>query len=177
MYNATEFSRKERTPFRIEPLTAQDLEWARPVVEQHCGSEPIVTPSGVYSLNGLPGVKAVEEGQPVGLLHYSIQATSCEIVTLASLVSNRGIGSALIAAVHQIAQDAGCHRLWVSTTNDNLNALRFYQKRSFYLVTVHQNGMQRVRQIKPQVPLLGMDGIPLRDVLELEQVLAPQGAE
>ncbi len=62
-------------------------------------------------------------------------------------------------------------RLVVVTTNDNLNALRFYQKRGFILVQLRPNALARSRQLKPQIPLVGMDGIPLRDEIELEMDL------
>ena len=67
------------------------------------------------------------------------------------------------------AQCANCNVL--TTTNDNLNALRFYQKRGLVLVTVHRNALTRSRQLKPQIPLIGNDGIPLRDEIELEMIL------
>jgi hypothetical protein len=64
---------------------------------------------------------------------------------------------------------ANCTRF--ATTNDNLNALRFYQKRGFVLVSVHRNAVIKSRQLKPEIPLTGNDGIPLRDEIELEMLL------
>jgi hypothetical protein len=57
------------------------------------------------------------------------------------------------------------------TTNDNLNALRFYQKRGFVLVAVHRNALEVSRKLKPEIPLVGMDSIPLRDEIELEMMV------
>jgi hypothetical protein len=54
------------------------------------------------------------------------------------------------------------------TTNDNVAALRFYQKRGFTLAALHKNALEQSRRLKPQIPLLGLDGIPLRDEIELE---------
>jgi RimJ/RimL family protein N-acetyltransferase len=78
---------------------------------------------------------------------------------------------ALIEAVKNTARAAKCKRLWLITTNDNLNALRFYQKRGFVLVAVHRNALEISRQLKPEIPLFGADGIPLRDEIELEMIL------
>ena len=64
-----------------------------------------------------------------------------------------------------------------STTNDNLNALRFYQKRGFVLVAVHRNAMEQARKLKPEIPLIGNDGIPLRDEIELEMLLVGGNAQ
>ncbi|MEW5718069.1 MAG: GNAT family N-acetyltransferase, partial [Chloroflexota bacterium] len=86
-----------------------------------------------------------------------------------------GIGSALIDAVKLRARQAGCKRLWLITTNDNLTALRFYQKRGFTLAALHRNALEESRKIKPEIPLVGEHGIPLRDEIELEMML--DGAE
>jgi ribosomal protein S18 acetylase RimI-like enzyme len=67
------------------------------------------------------------------LITYRRQADQVEIVTIDSLVEKQGIGTALIEAVRQAARAAGCTRLWLITTNDNLTALGFYQKRGFVL--------------------------------------------
>jgi ribosomal protein S18 acetylase RimI-like enzyme len=96
----------------------------------------------------------------------------CEIISLDSLVQGTGIGSALTDAVQQRAKAAGCQRLWLITTNDNLNALGFYQKRGFHLAALHRNALDVSRRLKPQIPLIGLDGIPLRDEIELEILLS-----
>jgi hypothetical protein len=52
-----------------------------------------------------------------------------------------------------------------------MNALRFYQKRGFVLVAVHRNALEQSRKLKPEIPLIGDDEIPLRDEIELEMML------
>jgi len=113
----------------------------------------------------------MREGRPIGLVTYRIDGDECEITTLNSLVEGIGIGSALVAAIKDAAVSAECKRLWLITTNDNLPALRFYQKRGFLLVAVHRNALQQSRRLKPEIPLVGRDGIPLRDEIELEMLL------
>jgi RimJ/RimL family protein N-acetyltransferase len=73
--------------------------------------------------------------------------------------------------VQQAAHQAGCRRLWLITTNDNTAALRFYQRRGFTLAAIHCDAVSRSRQIKPEIPLIGNDGIPIRDEIELEMWL------
>jgi len=76
----------------------------------------------------------------------------------------------LIEAVRLLARRQGCTRLWVITTNDNVDALRFYQRRGFRLVTVHRGAVDRSRaSLKPEIPPVGAYGIPLRDEIELDQ--------
>jgi ribosomal protein S18 acetylase RimI-like enzyme len=85
-----------------------------------------------------------------------------------SLAEGIGVGSALVNAVKTIAASAKCRRLWLVTTNDNTYALRFYQKRGFQIVAAHRNALERSRKLKPEIPLEGVDGIPIRDEIELE---------
>jgi len=84
----------------------------------------------------------------------------------------RGVGTALIVAAEEVAQRAGCRRLWLITTNDNTHALRFYQKRGFVLAALHRNAVAASRARKPEIPLTGNDGIPIRDEIELEKVFS-----
>lgn len=107
----------------------------------------------------------------VGLATYAIQGGQCELVTLNSRIPGEGIGSRLIDLVRQQAEQAGCWRLWLITTNDNTHALRFYQLYGLRLVAVYPGVVEQYRKIKASIPPTGYDGIPLRDVLELELVL------
>jgi N-acetylglutamate synthase-like GNAT family acetyltransferase len=94
------------------------------------------------------------------------------VVSLNALEPGQGIGTALLAAVEAVAHQAGCQRLWLVTTNDNLDALAFYQKRGFRLLRVDGGAADRARRIKPQIPTVGEHGIPLHDEIELGKILA-----
>ena len=155
----------------IRPLDSGDRRWVSQFIAERWGADLVVVHGITYRPSILPGFVAVQEGDKAGLVTYQMGAGDCEIVSLDSLRASRGIGTALIEAVKQEALEAGCHRLWLVTTNDNLHALRFYQKRGFVLVAVHRNAVDAARKIKPEIPLIGNDGIPLRDEIELEMVL------
>lgn len=157
--------------FSIRPIIAQDRDWVTRFVTEHWGDAFVVSHGTSYYPAQLPGFVATREGEVVGLVTYSIAHNDCEIVTWDSLHLSLGIGTALIEAVKGVAHREQCKRLWLITTNDNLNALRFYQKRGFVLVVVHRNALEESRRMKPQIPLLGNDGIPLRDKIELEMLL------
>jgi len=160
----------ERT-FTIHAITDQDRTWIRAFLIEHWGAVEIVSRGRNYYGDQLPGFIARQEGSQVGLLTYNIEAGECEIVTIDSFVSGSGIGSALIDAVRQVAIASDCRRLWLITTNDNLPALRFYQKRGFRLVAIYPNAIEASRKLKPQIPLTGIDGIAIRDEIELEMRL------
>jgi len=115
----------------------------------------------------------VEHGAELGgVLTYVIAGGSCEILTLHAAEQWRGTGTALIAAVQRLAAERGCRRLWVLTTNDNVDALRFYQRRGFRLAELHPGAVAEARvRLKPEIPDIGNHEIPLRDELVLEKLV------
>jgi ribosomal protein S18 acetylase RimI-like enzyme len=157
--------------FALRPIREADREQIARFVSERWGSEIVVSRGVVHKPAELPGFIAFQGEEWLGLLTYHIKGEACEIVTLDSLVPARGIGTALLTAVKEAAVEAGCKCLWLVTTNDNLNALHFYQKRGFELVAVHINALERSRELKPEIPKIGIDGIPLRDEIELEMVV------
>lgn len=161
----------------IREITEHDRAWLAQFASQRWDSPIMISHGVTYELSSLPGFLAEEQGQCVGVVTYYIEGGACEIVSIDSLAPGRGIGPLLLEAVKHLAQQAGCTRLWLITTNDNLNALRFYQKRSFVLAALHRDAVTRARQLKPQIPLLGEYDIPLRDELELEMLLERETGE
>jgi N-acetylglutamate synthase-like GNAT family acetyltransferase len=157
--------------FEIRHLRKSDRAWVKELVSDHWGAEFVVTRGKVHVVPKLPGFVAERAGDRIGLLTYHTEGEECEIVTLDSVVEGIGVGSALVDAVRRAATVARCTRLWLITTNDNLHAIRFYQKRDFDLVAVHRYAVRRSRKIKPQIPKYGIDGIPLQDEIEMELLL------
>ena len=157
--------------FLIRPLLRSDRDRVRAFVTERWGAEIVVAHRVVYRPHELPGFAAQQGDSMVGLITLHVVGNSCEIVSIDSLQPGKGIGAALLDAAIAYARQANCTRLWLITTNDNLNALRFYQKRGLVLVTIHRNALTRSREQKPQIPLIGNDGIPLRDEIELEMIL------
>ncbi|MFX1265110.1 MAG: GNAT family N-acetyltransferase [Promethearchaeota archaeon] len=155
----------------IRPVEAEDQAWVRQVSVEHWSSEVVVTRGKVHLVEELAGFVALISGERVGLMTYDIQDDSCEIVTLNSFVEKQGIGSALLSRIEDEAMAAGCRRLWLITTNDNLEALRFYQKRGFSIAAVYSDAIKESRRLKPEIPLTSEDGIPIRDEIELEKPL------
>jgi GNAT superfamily N-acetyltransferase len=156
---------------KILPACANDRAWIIKLLQRHWGSPLVVSRGRLHDASCLPGFIAARDSKPCGLLTYRIAKSQCEIVTLNSLNRKSGIGTALIDAVIREAKAEKCRRVWLITTNDNLPALGFYQKRGFRLAAVHVNALQRSRKLKPQIPATGLDGIPLRDEIELEMLL------
>jgi len=155
-------------PFTIRPVEDRDGGWVLSMVREW-GADFVVSRGRKIFPVRLPGFCAVElEGERLGLATYEIINEECQMVTLHALRPHEGIGTALTAAVRDAAVAAGCRRLWLITTNDNLDALRFYQRRGFDLVAVHRDLREVARRLKPSIPLVGNFGIPIRDEIELE---------
>jgi ribosomal protein S18 acetylase RimI-like enzyme len=107
----------------------------------------------------------------VGLLTYDVRGGELEVVTVDALERGGGTGTLLVEAAVARARELGLRRVWLITTNDNLDALRFYQRRGFRLAALYPNAIEAARRIKPAIPEVGAYGIPIRDELELEYPL------
>jgi len=156
---------------RVREVEPSDLQWARDVLTEAWASPRVVTRGRILDASALPGLVAEADGRRAGLLTYRIEDDECEIVSLNSVFEGRGVASALVGRVCEIARTAGCRRVWLITSNDNMPALTFYQKRGFELVAVHRRALEESRRLKPEIPPTGLSGIPLRDEIELEIVL------
>lgn len=157
----------EMPVFSIRPLVGADRSWVAGLLREQWGDTIIVARGRVHQADALPGFAAIVDQKPAGLITYHLEGDACEIVSLNSLLEHMGIGSALIAAVR--AAVAGCcTRIWLITTNDNMHALRFYQRHGFRLAALYPNALDLSRRLKPSIPLVGLDGIPLRDEIELD---------
>jgi GNAT superfamily N-acetyltransferase len=125
-----------------------------------------------------PAFLAWSGDELVGVATYVVAEADCELLTLHATTQFGGIGTALVAAVKDAATGAGCTRLWVATTNDNVDALRFYQRRGFRLARLRPGAVDESRRLlKPEIPIVGDHGIELRDELELEMDLGAAKAE
>lgn len=152
----------------VRGLREEESEWLEGHLVLAWGSPTIVSRGREHDPARLLALVAEAGDELVGLATFEIDGNACELVTLEAFRRREGIGSALLAGVAAEAARRGATRLWLVTTNDNLRALRFYQRRGMRLVAVHRGAIDAARAIKPQVPLVGEDGIEIHDELELE---------
>jgi ribosomal protein S18 acetylase RimI-like enzyme len=156
----------------IRPLAPQDMDWARNAWRVFWGSETIVSRGERHELPELPGFIALVDDEPSGVASYMQDGRGgCELVSLHSSIEGSGAGTRLVEAVVEAARAQGCKRVWLITTNDNTDALRWYQKRGFRLSALYVDAVTQARAIKPEIPATGDDGIPIRDEIEMELVL------
>ncbi|MTT30458.1 GNAT family N-acetyltransferase [Terrilactibacillus sp. BCM23-1] len=134
----------------------------------HWGSPEMVLSTGTYTVTDLDGFVCIDsDKRMIGLITYTLHQKSLEIISLDSLKENRGYGTHLLKKVEEVAIQKGLHQIQVITTNDNLHALRFYQKRDYYISQVFPGAVIKAREKKPDIPLVGYADIPIRDEILL----------
>ncbi len=155
----------------IDRIAPCDEEWVLEMF-RGWGADFIVSRGRkIYSTDIDGSIARHQSGGRVGLVTYEIVGDQCEIITLDAFMQFCGIGTRLIESVISEVKSSGVARLWVITTNDNLDAIRFYQKRAFTIAAVHAGSMEQSRKLKSSIPLVGQHGIPIRDEIEFEMML------
>jgi len=180
---------------RIREKEPKDQQAVEDLLRGSWASTMVVAHSTEYDAATLPAIVAEDDkGEISGVLTYVTGSDGLEVVSLDARERHRGIGTALLEAAKQkaagqstaargatgrdtAARDThardtdgaeGGGRLWLITTNDNLDALRFYQRRGLRITAVAAGAVDEARKIKPDIPLLGDHGIPIRDEITLE---------
>ena len=155
----------------IRRLNHDHLPRLRQFWVDHWGADFMVAHGQIYRPEQLDGFVVEEGAEWIGLVTFSISNNECEVTSLDSLRAGKGIGTTLINKIIEEARAKECQRIYLITTNDNLNALGFYQRRGFELSKLYRGAINESRKIKPSIPLIGENNIPLRDEIELEMML------
>ena len=156
----------EQPSIPIRARHVSDSVWLERQLFESWGSTIVVRGGQVHDASRLSALVAARGDELVGLATFILDDAECELVTLDALRQRSGIGSALLARVAEQAAERGCQRVWLVTTNDNVNAIRFYQRRGLRLIAVHPGAVDEARRLKPTIPVIGAHGIPIHDELE-----------
>jgi GNAT superfamily N-acetyltransferase len=140
----------------------------QPLIDKAWGAPFLAINGKLWGSRTMPGFAAVSGDEILGYLLYELHDGVCEIMVLESIAQNIGIATALIEEVKQFAKSKGVSRIIVQTSNDNSHAFRFYHRRGFTIREIRLGAMDAARKLKPSIPLIGEDGIPLRDEIEFE---------
>ena len=158
----------------VRPVNNTDRNKIFQFIKKHWDTEIFVCHGITYRPSELPGFIAYQKDNPeewLGLVTYTINNNECEIVTINAVNQYEGIGTTVLQFVKQTAIEASCKRLWLITTNDNIDALRFYQKRGFIINSINCGAVNESRKIKSEIPEIGEYGIPIRDEIEFEMMI------
>jgi GNAT superfamily N-acetyltransferase len=148
---------------------AEDQPWIEVLLQERWSGTVVVIHGTRFDAARLPALIA---GDREGLATYQKRdRVTAELITLDARSPHKGVGTALIEALSALLAGEGMRRLFVTTTNDNLDALRFYQRRGFRLAALRPGAVDEARKLKPAIPPIGYHSIALRDELELVREL------
>jgi ribosomal protein S18 acetylase RimI-like enzyme len=157
---------------KIVSLTSDYKEETERITAGTWGNVYVAAHHELFDLRELPCFIAVsDKHEVIGYCYYRFADNECEIMAIESVTPNNGVGSELVKTVIKVAVARNSKRIYVNTSNDNTHALRFYQRRGFTMCIVRWNEFNFLRTIKPTIPLIGDDGIPLLHEIELEILL------
>lgn len=152
---------------QIKAIASDDAIWLENLIEKEWGGNPLVVRTISYFPRTMPGLVAYQNDKRVGILSYEIRDDICEIIIFEVFDKFQGIGTQMLEALKDLVKKNGCKQIYLMTTNDNLDALRFYQKRGFVISGIHIDSVKKSRAIKPSIGLTGDFGIPVRDEIDL----------
>lgn len=156
----------------MPPSEEHEGQWLDDLWQSEWGGEIMVSRGQTYRLSDLECLLAKSNGELIGAVTYRLDgAGGCELMSINTVMQGGGIGTQLLTEVEDRARAAGCRRVWLITSNDNLDALRFYQRRGYRIVSVHPGGIDGARRVKPSIPLVGRHGIEIHDEIELARTL------
>ncbi|WP_227395080.1 GNAT family N-acetyltransferase [Jeotgalibacillus aurantiacus] len=155
----------------LNRITEENRAAVRRFFEEHWGSSEMVLSSGTYDCSALNGFYTGSALHITGLVTYIIKENVIEVISLDSVEEGRGIGSQLMNKVEDEALSKGIKIIELMTTNDNLHALKFYQRRGYHLAALFPGAVEKAREKKPSIPLMSENGIPIRDEILLRKDL------
>ena len=158
----------------IRDKVVADSDWIADAIASEWGSCVIVSRGRLHQTDKLTAIVAERDGRAAGLLTYRIDENELEIVTVQAFAKRAGVGTALLLSARKKAEQAGCRRMWLVTTNDNVTAMAFYKAMGMSLTAVHIGAITEARRLKPEIPAIGANGVPIQDEHEFELLLQAQ---
>lgn len=152
----------------VRPITPSDTEFVRGQLVRHFVSPEIWSRDVPFRADALPGFLGEVGGVPCGHITVHHGERETEVITLVSERENIGLGHALLSRAIEESRSRGDWRLFLTTSNDNLRALGFYQRRGIRIVAVIPGAIDRSRAREGGIPTHAANGIPIHDELELE---------
>lgn len=155
----------------ITQPSSKDFSWLTCFFNEHWGGTTMVSKGTTYNVLNENIMLAKRGDNIVGILVYKIFKDEAEILTLEALEKHHGIGSKLLFRLEQNLKTQNIHSINLITSNDNLNAIRFYQRKGYSFKNIYIGAIDKARMVKPTIPSIGNYGIHVKDELEFEKRL------
>ena len=154
----------------VRELTSDDRGWLIAHLNADWGGPLQARAGELIDVSRLPGYVAIGDvGQPVGVLLFRAEGDDLEVALVHAFDQWLGTGTALMECFTTVARSRDWHRVWLVTTNDNVDAIRFYQRRGWRLTSMRPGAVDQARDtLKRSIPEQGQHDIPMRDEFELE---------
>ena len=157
-----------------EPIQDSDRDEIREFISEHWHAPHICIRDKLYYPHEAEAFIERRDGKVAGIVTYEQQGDAILMITQNSIAPGAGIGASLVLKVIEEARKRKVRRIWLTTTNDNLKSIGFYQRMGFRLVAVHRDAVIGGRQsLKPELPEFGVNGLPILDEIEMELILEP----
>jgi ribosomal protein S18 acetylase RimI-like enzyme len=155
----------------IQEITDEMRSTIKEFMIQNWGDDVMVSRGYMHILSELSGFIATMEHSIVGIVTYNMENTQCEIVSLDSWQERKGIGTMLLQYVEGAAKKLGCQEMWLITSNDNIHAMHFYQKRGYHMHAIYKGAINEARKLKPTIPYMNDEGILIESEVEFRKQL------
>jgi ribosomal protein S18 acetylase RimI-like enzyme len=154
----------------VREATDADRAAAVALIRRDFGQTSIVAFGEPVSLDGAAMLAASMKGELAGALAYRLLPDALHILALATdpMWQRTGVGGHLVAEAEATARTSGLGRIVLATTNDNLPALYFYQRRDYVVTAMVPGAMLPHLKVATAA---GFGGIPIRDEIRLEKRL------
>jgi len=159
----------EVVEFEIRPIT--DRVFLEELLRLRWSGGALMLRGKIIHPKDVEAIAAYHDGRLAGVATWRLEGPVIYLTTLNNITEQRGVGVALLDAMMKLGRDKGSALLRSIVTNDNLNALGFYQRRGFRIIAVHPGAIDTIRSLIPSIPTMGTNRIPIRDEIELELAL------
>jgi GNAT superfamily N-acetyltransferase len=157
---------ESKVEFEIRPVT--DRAFLDELLRLRWSGGALILRGKIVHPKDVEALAAYHDGRLAGVATWRLEGPVIYLATLNNITEQRGVGGALLEATMKLGREKGCGLLRVIVTNDNLNALGFYQRRGFRIIGITPGAVDTIRTILPSIPTMGQNRIPMRDEIELE---------
>jgi len=155
----------------VSPIASGDRDWVAETLVREWTSTSVARLGELVEAAELPGHLATLAGRRVGLVLVDVRHREYEVVAISTSEPRRGVGRALMECCFAEARAAGCRRVWLVTTNNNITAIAFYQRLGMDLRALHRHALRVSRELKATIPERDADGVRIDHELEFEVLL------
>ncbi len=155
----------------VRPIAPGDADWIVARMQDDWGSVFVARKGELIDATRLPGFVAAVGDERVGLAVVAVREDEYEVVSISATPEGRGIGRALLQHCFDDARSTGCRRVWLTTTNNNVRAIAFYQRSGMDLCAFYRHGVESARRLKPAIPLRDGSGVAIAHELEFQMLL------